>query len=211
MVDPVEQAAPLEGVVELARAVRGEDDDRPPARPHRSELGDRDLEVGQHLEQEGLELLVGAVDLVDEQDDGVVGLDRLEQRPADEEVRPEELLLGDGPLLCGPDMQQLTRVVPLVDRVRDVQPLVALEPDQPGSPCVRECLRRLRLAHARLALEKDGLLERGGEEERRRETAVRQVVGAAQGGLELVHGPEVHAERVVAGHGSVHAWPIRRP
>jgi hypothetical protein len=32
-----------------------------------AELGDGDLEVGEHLEEEGLEALVGAVDLVDEQ------------------------------------------------------------------------------------------------------------------------------------------------
>jgi hypothetical protein len=35
--------------------------------PDRAQLGDGDLEVGQHLEQEGLEGLVGAVELVDQQ------------------------------------------------------------------------------------------------------------------------------------------------
>ena len=32
-----------------------------------AEFGDRHLEVGQHLQQEGLERLVGAVELVDQQ------------------------------------------------------------------------------------------------------------------------------------------------
>ena len=36
-------------------------------RPDRAELGDRDLPLRQHLEQERLERLVGAIDLVDEQ------------------------------------------------------------------------------------------------------------------------------------------------
>ena len=62
---------------------------------------------------------------------GSSGVDRLEQRPADEELRAEELLLRDGALLRGADVQQLARVVPLVDGVRDVEALVALEPDQP--------------------------------------------------------------------------------
>ena len=132
MPDPVEQAAALERVVQLARAVRGQDHARPALRRDRAHLGDRDLEVREHLEQERLELLVGAVDLVDQQHDRLDTLDRLEQRPPDQELRPEQLLLGDGALLRRPDVQKLPRVVPLVDGVRDVEPFVALEPDQPG-------------------------------------------------------------------------------
>ena len=190
--DPVEERAPLERVVQLARAVRGEDDRRLAPRADRPELGDRDLEVREHLEQERLELLVGAVDLVDQQDDRLVGVDRLEQRPPDQELRPEELLLGDRALLRGADVEQLARVVPLVDGVRDVEPLVALEPDQPRVERRRERLRRLRLADAGLALEQHRLLEREREEERRREPAVREVVGLAKRRLELVDRAEAH-------------------
>ena len=99
MADPVEESAPLESVVQLTGAVRREDHGGAPAGADRAELGDRDLEVGEHLEQEGLELLVGAVDLVDQQHDRLVGVDRLEQRAADEEFGAEELVLGDGSLL----------------------------------------------------------------------------------------------------------------
>ena len=146
MPDPVVQAAPLERVVQLAGAVRGQDHARPARRRDRPDLGDRDLEVGEHLEQERLELLVGAVDLVDQQHDRLRALDRLEQRPADQELGPEELLLGDRPLLRRADVQQLPRVVPLVDGVRDVEALVALEPDQPRGQRRGERLRRLGLA-----------------------------------------------------------------
>ena len=132
MPDPVEERAPLERVVQLARAVRGEDHGRLPPRADGAELGDRDLEVREHLEQERLELLVRAVDLVDEEHDGLVRVDRLEERSADEELGPEELLLGHRALLRGADVEELTRVVPLVDGVRDVEALVALEADQPG-------------------------------------------------------------------------------
>ena len=131
--DPVEQAAALERVVQLARAVGGEDDRRAPARRDRPDLRDRDLEVREDLEQEGLELVVGAVDLVDEQHDGLLGGDRLQQRAADEELGAEELLLVDRALLRGADVQQLAGVVPLVDGVRDVEALVALQADQPGA------------------------------------------------------------------------------
>ncbi len=83
-------------------------------------------------------------------------------------------------------MQQLARVVPLVHGVRDVETLVALEADQPGARGDREGLRRLGLADARLALEEQRLLERKGEEQRGRETAVGQVVGGPEGLLEIV-------------------------
>src|SRR5919106_748207 len=167
MPDPVEERAALEGVVQLARAVRGEDDRRRATRAYRPELRNRDLEVGEHLEQERLELLVRAVDLVDQQHDLLVGVDRLEQRPADEELRPEELRLGYGAFLRRANVQQLARVVPLVHRVRDVESLVALEPDQ-----VRA--------------------EGGREEERRREAAIGQVVDAAERALQLIDRAEAH-------------------
>ena len=175
MPDPVEEAAPLERVVQLARPVRGEDHVRALRRVDRAELGNRDLEVREHLEQERLELLVGAVDLVDQQHDRLLRLDRLEQRPPDQELAAEELRLVDRSLLRGADVQQLPRVVPLVDGVRDVEALVALEPDQPGAERRRDRLRRLGLADARLALEQQRLLERQREVERGREPAVREV------------------------------------
>ena len=68
VVDPVVQAAALERVVDLAGPVRGEDHPRRPGGLDRADLRHGDLEVGQDLEQVGLELLVGAVDLVDQED-----------------------------------------------------------------------------------------------------------------------------------------------
>ena len=67
-----------------------------------AELGDRDLPVRQHLEQVGLELVVGAVDLVDEQHRrrALARLDRPQQRPLDEEALLVELGL-EGVGACG--------------------------------------------------------------------------------------------------------------
>jgi hypothetical protein len=94
----VVDAAPAQGVVELARAVRGEDHERALGGPDRPDLGDRHLEVGEELEQERLELVVGAVDLVDEQDrcNRVVVLDRVQQRPAQHELAAEHVVDGVG-------------------------------------------------------------------------------------------------------------------
>ena len=62
-------------------------------RRDRAELGDRDLEVGQQLQQEGLELLVGAVDLVDQQHRRLVAADRGQQRPLEQVFLREDLVL----------------------------------------------------------------------------------------------------------------------
>jgi hypothetical protein len=56
-------------------------------------LGDRHLEVGQDLEQVGLERLVGAVQFVDQQDrrGRRCRLQRLQQRAADQEALVEDV------------------------------------------------------------------------------------------------------------------------
>jgi hypothetical protein len=93
IVDPVVEAAALHGVVDLARAVGRDDHDRRRLRLHRAELGDRDLEVGQHLQQEGLEGLVGAVELVDQQHRRRrLALERLQQRALDQEALGEDVV-----------------------------------------------------------------------------------------------------------------------
>ena len=144
--------------------------------------GHRHLEVRQDLEQVRLELLVGAVDLVDEQDrgDAVVALERLEQWPADEEVRAEDVVgagvLGLAARLEQPDLEHLARVVPLVHRRVDVEALVALQPDQARAERRGEDLGELGLADARLALEQQRAAELQRQEDGRRERAVRDVV-----------------------------------
>ena len=61
----------------------------------RAQFRDRHLEIGQHFEQKGLERLVGAVELVDQQHRraGGVGLERLQQRPLDQEALGEHVVL----------------------------------------------------------------------------------------------------------------------
>ena len=97
VLDPVVEAAPLERVVEVARAVRGDDHDRRDlgrgSVPSSGTVIDHSAE---HLEEEGLELVVGPVELVDQQDRrrrAVCGRDGLQQGPAHEEPLGVELAL----------------------------------------------------------------------------------------------------------------------
>ena len=141
MLDPVVQAPPLERIVHVPGAVGCEDDDRWICGPKRPELGHRDRVVRQDLEQEGLELVVGPVDLVDDQyrrHEAVrrVG-DGAQQRPADQEPLREQLVLhrpaAFGTTTAGAvqlgrtEMEELAREVPFIDRLTDVYALVALE------------------------------------------------------------------------------------
>src|ERR687894_2634838 len=157
------EAAALEGVVHRAGAVRGEDGDGRPVGLYGADLGNGDGEVREDLEQESLELVVGAVHLVYEQNRRLRPpvLEGLQERTADEELVGVEVPLQAPRVLLGPeglrrpDVKELPRVVPLVDGLEDVDALVALEPDQGRIQNAREDLGDLGLAHPGLALEKE--------------------------------------------------------
>ena len=157
-VDPVVEAAPLERVVDLARTVRGEDHHRDVLGADRADLGHGHLEVGEELQEKRLQLLIGAVDLVDEEHGSpfVGGVDRLQQRPLEEELLGEEIVANRLPALAAgrfdrAQIEHLARIIPLVDRRRRVEAFVALEADQrrlrarPRGPWrFRSCRRRPR-------------------------------------------------------------------
>ena len=73
-------------------------------------------------------------------------------------------------------LEELPRVVPLVDRVRDVEPFVALQPDQIGLERGGDRAGERRLADAGLAFEKQRPAEPERQEERHREAVVGDVV-----------------------------------
>ncbi len=175
VLDPVIEAAALERVVELARAVGGDHHQRPAASGNGAELRDRHLEVGQELEQEGLELVVGAVHLVDQQHHRALVLERLEQRSPQQVLAREQLPGAFAPAFGGADRQQLPRVVPVVERVVEVDALVALEADQPRPLGLSKRLPDLGLPDAGLALEQERLLQGLREEDRRCEATIGQV------------------------------------
>jgi hypothetical protein len=126
----VVEATPAQGVGQLARGVRGQDNIGHRLRRNGAELRNRDLEIGQKLEQEGFEFLVRPVYFVDQQDGRLVLGDGLEQGPFEQELPREDmaLLLLGADLLAFPDFdrQDLPLVVPLVKRRAGIQALVAL-------------------------------------------------------------------------------------
>ena len=92
IVDPAVEAAPLERVVQLPGAVGGEHDDRRPPRTERAHLGDAHRQLTEELVQQRLELVVGSVDLVDEQH---VGEDRAVPELKGVALRVEDHHAGD--------------------------------------------------------------------------------------------------------------------
>ena len=134
-----------------------------------------------------------AIYLKDQQQHRLFRLDRLEHRPADQELAAEQLCLVDGTRLRGPNVQQLPRVVPLINGVRDVEPLVALQANQGHPERARDRLGSLCLADPRFAFEQQRLLERERRLKRGRQAAIRQVRRPGESQLEIVDRRERHS------------------
>ena len=146
----------------------------------RAELGDRHGRVGKQLEQERLEIVVGAIDLVDQQHRGAgAGMfECAKQGPLNQVIGAEQLFLVErAPAGVGePDAEQLAGVVPLIQRLGRIDPLVALQADQRRIEHGRQRQRRLGLADSRLALEQQRLGQPEAEEDRGRQTLIDEVV-----------------------------------
>ena len=152
------------------------------------------MPVGQHLEQVGLEWLVGAVELVDQQDRRLRAavVERLEQRPLDEELPGKDaafqlIARRLAARLGEPYFHHLPLVVPLVDGAGHIETFVALQPHQIALQRPRHHLRDLGLPHAGLALEKQRALHPEREEEGGGEAALGDVVVLAQQRERLVY------------------------
>src|SRR4051794_28201960 len=207
VVQPEVQAAPLERLGELARVVGGQQHHRTRARLDAPQLGDGDLEVREDLQQHGLELLVGLVDLVDEQHDRLLRGDRRHERAGEQELLAEDVVvhvLPAGALALGLDAQQLLAVVPLVERLGLVEALVALQAHQRAVEVAGQRLGELGLADARGALDEHRLAEAGGEVGHERGRLAGQVAHRAEPGGDVLDGSGLGRHRVLGGYG---AWP----
>ena len=184
IVDPVVETAALHRVVEVPRAVRGQHDDRRVRRPNGPDLGNRHRGIGEQLEQERLEVVIRAVDLVDQENGRPRAgmLERAEQRAANQIVGTEEVLLRElrAARVGEPDAQELARVVPLVQRLCRVDAVVALEADQRRVEHGRQRLAGLGLPNTRLALEQQRLRQPEAQVHRRREPLVDEVIDARE-------------------------------
>jgi hypothetical protein len=103
-------------------------------------------------------------------------LEGAQKRPSDEEPPVKEIRRGPGAGAFLPaQFEQLGKVVPLVERLVAVQPLVALQAEERQAKRLRQGSRELRLADAGLALEEKGLRQARGEEDSRRQPDVGDV------------------------------------
>jgi hypothetical protein len=93
-----------------------------------------------------------------------------------------------------PQLEQLARIVPLVDGVRNVEPLVALQPDQIGAERGRGGGRQRRLADARFTLEEQRTPELQGDEERHCQPAVADIALLGETLLEFGNGGRHRSE-----------------
>ena len=148
-----------------------------------ADLGDGDLEVGEQLEQERLELVVGPVDLVDEEHGPVAGPDGLEQRPLEQELRPEQLVdrvlvvevcVRRAPGSAASGGRSPTRRGPGWCRC----PRSTAAGSGGGPKTVGQGLGHLGLADADLALEKEGPAQGERDVQRGRQPTVGEVVHA---------------------------------
>ena len=145
-----------------------------------ADLGDAHLHLRQQLQQERLKLLVGLVDLVNEQHHGLLRADGFQQRPLQEILVAEE---GAGQLLrvlavhLHLDGEQLLLVVPLVQGLALVQALIALEPHQLPVQGLGHHLGNLRLAHAGGSLDEKGAAQLQCHQQGGHQTVVVDIVG----------------------------------
>ena len=150
--DPVVDAAAAQRLGKLARAVGGEHHERLARRTNCAALGNRDLEIRKEFKQQRLELVIGAVDFVHKQHPAFRILQNLQQWTRDQETVVVDVDLALAGLADG---EKLALIVPLVERMRGVDALVALQPHQfarrgarrsPWRP--RSCRRPARLRAA---------------------------------------------------------------
>src|SRR5499427_10863473 len=217
-IDIVIETAPAQRIGELARGVGGEHHARDRGCLDGAELRNADLEIGQELEQEGLEFLVGAVDLVDQQHRRLVAADRGEERALEQIALREDVLLDRVGVLADSlarlDGEQLALVIPLVEGGVLVEALVALQADQLGAVHARERLGDLGLADPGLALEQQRVLEEFHQPQRRGDVAVRHIAGGGEAVGDLVavegHGQRDNSSSLFSGGGGSTACAKRR-
>src|SRR5258707_5851026 len=110
-------------------------------------------------------------------------VDRIEQRPPQEELAAEDLPFGGLAIVRivqQADVEQLASVVPLVDGVGEVDALVALKPYEACTQHLGHHLGSLRLADPGFALDEERLAELESEEDGGGEGPVADVAVRAQ-------------------------------
>ena len=124
---------------------------------------------------------------------GILGGDRLEQRPGQQELVAEDVVVDLAPRVAvavGLDAQQLLLVVPLVQRLGLVEALVALQADEPGPGHLGDALGELGLAGAGGPFHQYGLAESISEEHDAGDSFVGEIVDVFQSIANLLNAVE---------------------
>ena len=116
--------------------------------------------------------MIGAVDFVHKQHAALGILQNLQQRARDQETVVVNVDLALAGLADG---EKLALVVPFVERMRGVDALVALQPDQLARQERGDRLGGFGLADAGRALEQQRLAEPDGQEDRGRKAVVGEI------------------------------------
>ena len=184
--------------MKVAAAVGGQHRHGGALRGECTEFGNRHRCLTEELQQQCLELVVGTVDLVDEQhrlgwsDVAHAGQDR----PVHQVGLGVQIGLGQtvSASFRQPDAQQLALIVPVVQRLGSGEALIALQPDQ---RCIQHCGKGFRghgLADAGLALEQQGPIQLGGKIERRRRADVEQIPVLIEASDDVIDVDECHCD-----------------
>ena len=112
-------------------------------------------------------------------------LQRLQQRPLDQEALGKHVVLKPGAIVFAlgfgdADRNHLRRVVPLVHRGSDVEAFVALQPDQAPAQRRRQYFGDLGLADPGFAFEKDRPAHFQRQKQHGAKRAIGQVVALAK-------------------------------
>ena len=121
-------------------------------------------------------------------------LNGLQQRAAQQKLRPEQLGFG-GPLLarfCQPQVQHLAGVVPLVHRMMHIQAFVALQPDQVGLQQRSQHLGHFGFANAGFAFQQQRAVQAQRQKDGSGQAAIGNVHARAQRFLQRVYRAYFH-------------------
>src|SRR5260370_9319246 len=137
-VDPINQAAAAESIVNLGCAIRSNNHYRRFLGLNRTNFWNGYLEVRKELQQKSLKFLVAAIQLINKQDRSLFirRINSLQERALYQEIRAknllEFLLPANASHFHQTNVQHLARIVPLIDRGAHIDPFVALQTNQLG-------------------------------------------------------------------------------
>ena len=143
------------------------------------------MKVGEHFQQVGLELVIGTIDFIDEQHrcSTIARLDGPQQGTTHEKTLVVQFALQTSGVFAGrfttgfsgTQVQQLTRIIPVVHRLARIDAFVALQTDEFAATQGGEHLGKFGLADTGFTFEQERALQRQRQKYRSGETLVSEI------------------------------------